>query len=135
MENIKKILVGYNNSPESNAALSLAGQLANFFKARLIIIRSMEGGTREKVQEVEAATAALDEAFRSMSAKGITCEVEQTVRGLSPGADLVAYAKENEIDLIAVGIEKKSRMQKLILGSTAQYIILNAPCPVVTVKL
>jgi nucleotide-binding universal stress UspA family protein len=134
MENIKKILVGYNNSPESNAALALAGQLASFFKARLIIVLSMEGGAREKVQDVEKATAVLDEAYRSMTAKGITCEVQQTVRGLSPGADLVAYARENQVDLIAVGVEKRSRMQKLILGSTAQYIILNAPCPVVTVK-
>jgi nucleotide-binding universal stress UspA family protein len=33
-----------------------------------------------------------------------------------------------------VGIEKRSRTQKLLLGSTAQFIILKAKCPVVTVK-
>ncbi len=38
------------------------------------------------------------------------------------------------LDQIFVGIEKKSRTRKLLLGSTAQYIILKASCPVITVK-
>jgi nucleotide-binding universal stress UspA family protein len=31
-------------------------------------------------------------------------------------------------------VEKRSKAQKILLGSTAQYIILKAPCPVLTVK-
>jgi nucleotide-binding universal stress UspA family protein len=53
---------------------------------------------------------------------------------LSPGEDIVKFAEDNAIDFIFVGIEKKSRAQKILLGSTAQYIILKAGCPVVTVK-
>jgi nucleotide-binding universal stress UspA family protein len=134
MENFKKILVGYNDSPQSKAALELAGQLARLSKAHLIIVISMEGGSREKLKDIENARESLDEALRLMSTKGITCEVHQTARGLSPGEDLVAYAKENQVDVIAVGVKKKSKAQKIILGSTAQHIILNAPCPVLTVK-
>jgi nucleotide-binding universal stress UspA family protein len=44
------------------------------------------------------------------------------------------YAKEKAIDLIVVGVEKRSKTQKILLGSTAQFIILKAPCPVLTVK-
>jgi nucleotide-binding universal stress UspA family protein len=55
-------------------------------------------------------------------------------RGLTPGEDLVRFAEENQIDRIFVGIEKKSRTSKLILGSTAQFVILKAPCPVITTK-
>jgi nucleotide-binding universal stress UspA family protein len=55
-------------------------------------------------------------------------------RGLAPGEDLVKFAEENQIDQIYVGIEKKSKTSKLLLGSTAQYVILKAPCPVITVK-
>jgi nucleotide-binding universal stress UspA family protein len=33
-----------------------------------------------------------------------------------------------------VGIEKKSKTRKMLLGSTAQYVILKSPCPVVTAK-
>jgi nucleotide-binding universal stress UspA family protein len=39
-----------------------------------------------------------------------------------------------KIDLIFLGIVKKSKVGKLLFGSTAQYVILHAPCPVVTVQ-
>jgi CheY-like chemotaxis protein len=54
--------------------------------------------------------------------------------GLSAGEDLVKFAQENDIDQIFLGIRKKSRAQKAILGSTARHVILKAPCPVTTVK-
>ena len=56
------------------------------------------------------------------------------IRGLSPGEDLVNFAKENEVDEIIVGVKRRSKVGKLILGSTAQYVILEASCPVVSVK-
>jgi nucleotide-binding universal stress UspA family protein len=46
----------------------------------------------------------------------------------------VQFAEENKIDLIVVGIRRRSRVQKLVFGSNAQYAILEAPCPVLTVK-
>jgi len=46
----------------------------------------------------------------------------------------IASGVENDIDQIYVGIRKKSRTSKLILGSTAQFIILKAGCPVTSVK-
>ena len=54
--------------------------------------------------------------------------------GLTPGEDLVEFAREHGSDEIIVGVERRSKVSKLLLGSTAQFVILNAPCPVVTVK-
>jgi nucleotide-binding universal stress UspA family protein len=56
------------------------------------------------------------------------------VRGLEAGEDLVRFAKEEEIDEIYIGIKKRSKVGKFIFGSTAQYVILEAHCPVVTIK-
>ena len=69
-----------------------------------------------------------------MNSQSITTEVFQTARGMSPGEDLVRLATEQAVDLIIVGVEKRSRAQKLLLGSTAQYVILKAPCPVLSTK-
>lgn len=44
------------------------------------------------------------------------------------------FEKENEIDEIVIGVKRRSKVGKLLFGSNAQYIILQAHCPVVTVK-
>ena len=129
-----QILVGYNGSAESKAAVKLAGELAIPLDARVLVMTSMEGGTREKPEDISKAQAHLNEARRIMLAQGVPCEVFQSVRGLSPGEDMVDYAGRHDVDLIVVGVEKRSRTQKILLGSTAQFIILKAPCPVLTVK-
>ncbi len=95
---------------------------------------SMEGGAGEKVEDINQAEQNLREAKDFFEEQGVECETHQMARGLTPGEDLVRFAEENQIDQIFVGIEKKSRTSKLILGSTAQFVILKAPCPVITTK-
>ncbi len=129
-----KFLVGYNGSVEAKAALSLARDFAKTFNAQVLVMSSMEGGAGEKVEDINQAEQNLREAKDFFNEQGVECETHQMARGLTPGEDLVKFAAENQIDQIFVGIEKKSRTSKLILGSTAQFVILKAPCPVITVK-
>lgn len=128
------ILVGYNGSAAAKAAVRLTGDLARSLEARVQVMISMEGGPRERPEDIAQAEAHLGEARRLMTADGVSCEVFQSARGMAPGEDVVDYARHNGVDLIVVGVEKRSRTQKILLGSTAQYIILKAPCPVLTVK-
>lgn len=129
-----KYLVGYNGSEESKAALSLARTYAESFGARVYVVASMGGGTSEKVENIGKAAHDLAIAEKFLKEKGVACESHQLARGMSPGEDLIRFAVENDIDQIFIGVEKVSRTQKIIVGSNAQYIILKAPCPVVTVK-
>jgi nucleotide-binding universal stress UspA family protein len=129
-----KFLVGYNGSVEAKAALSLAGNFAKIFKATVIVMASLEGGPAEKIEDITRAEQNLREAEQFLDEQGVECETHQMARGLAPGEDLVKFAEENQVDQIYVGIEKKSRTGKLLLGSTAQYVILKAPCPVITAK-
>jgi len=129
-----KLLVSYNGTNESEAALELAKTHAKIFDARLLVVSSSEGGKGEKPEDINKIKGDLEDMQKNISADGIECEVEQLARGLTPGEDIVLFAEENDIDQIYVGIRKKSRTSKLILGSTAQYIILKAKCPVTSVK-
>jgi nucleotide-binding universal stress UspA family protein len=129
-----KFLVGYNGSAEAKAALSLAGNFAKIFKATVIVMVSLEGGPGEKIEDITRAEQNLREAKQFLEEQGIQSETHQMARGLAPGEDLVKFAEEKHVDQIYVGIEKKSRTGKLLLGSTAQYVILKAPCPVITAK-
>ena len=129
-----KFLLGFNGSEEAKAALTLAREHAAAFGAKVYIITSMGGGRGEKPEEIGKSNRDLQFAENFLREKGVACETVQLARGLSPGEDMVSFAKEHGVDQIFVGIEKKSRTQKLLLGSTAQYIILKAPCPVVSVN-
>ncbi|HCY87996.1 MAG TPA: response regulator receiver protein [Desulfobacteraceae bacterium] len=129
-----KILVGYDGGEVGRMALSLARDMAGIRSAFVYVVTSMTGGSSERRADIEKAEKGLEFARIFMENSGIQCECQQSVRGLSAGEDLVKFAKENDIDHIFLGIRKISRAQKAILGSTARYVILKAPCPVTTVK-
>ena len=84
--------------------------------------------------EIEKAERGLEWAKSLFVEKNIPCATHLMIRGLSPGEDLVNFAKDNNADEIIVGVKRRSKVGKLILGSTAQYVILEANCPVVSVK-
>ena len=129
-----KFLVAYTGSRESKAALELAGRMAKPANASVIVMTSMEGGAGEKADQVGQAEYELNWAQRFLREQGVVGEVQHFARGMAPGEDVVRFIEENRIDHVFIGIEKKSRTRKLFMGSTAQYIILKAPCPVTCVK-
>lgn len=129
-----KFLVAYNGSKEAKSALALARDYAKLFQAKIIVMTSMEGGSAETADEVGKAEYELNWALNFLKEAGIAGEVQSFARGLTPGEDIVRYVEENGVDQVYVGIEKKSKTRKLFMGSTAQYVILKAPCPVICVK-
>jgi nucleotide-binding universal stress UspA family protein len=133
-EHNMKYLVGYDGGDAAKRALELACAQARKSGALVYVVSSMAGGRREAPKDIEAVEKALQWAKDTLLKAHVQCETIQLVRGLSPGEDLVKFAEDNNVDRIYLGIEKKSRTRKILLGSTAQYIILKGPCPVVTTK-
>lgn len=129
-----KILVGFDGSRVSEAALKLAAKHAQAFDAQILLVQSMTGGPEMLRSDFENAERKLISRKNQFREKKIACESLLSVRGLSPGEDLVRLAKEHTVNEIIVGVRRRSKVGKLVFGSTAQFVILNAPCPVVTVK-
>ncbi len=129
-----KIMVGLDGSRVSEAALELAAAHAQAFDAQILLVQSMVGGPEVPEKDFENTERGLEYQKNQFKNKNIACESLLSVRGLEPGEDLVRLAKEEQVDEIIVGVKRRSKVGKLIFGSTAQYVILNAPCPVVTVK-
>ncbi len=129
-----KYLVGYDAGPASRRALLMAGEQARQSGALVYIVTSMSGGEKEKLDSIRNAEEELRKAKDLLIKMRVQCETIQLARGLTPGEDLVKFATDNNVDFIFLGIEKKSKTSKLLLGSTAQFIILRGPCPVLTTK-
>jgi nucleotide-binding universal stress UspA family protein len=129
-----KYMVGYNGSAAAKNALTLACEEAFKTDALVFVVTSKEGGSSEKVDTIQQVEEDLKEAAAYMKERGIHGETIQLARGFSPGEDLVKFAEDNGIGHIFLGIEKVSRTKKILLGSTAQYVILKGPCPVTTTK-
>ena len=129
-----KILVGFDGSNVAKEALSLAEKHANSFNGAIVLVHSMAGGPEIPRKDFEIAENNLEyEKIRLLDSK-IACESILSVRGLEAGEDLVQLADEKKVDEIIIGVRRRSKVGKLIFGSTAQFVILNAPCPVVSVK-
>lgn len=128
------ILVAYDGTKEAKEAARLATRHAKAFNARIILAYSMVGGPEIPRKEFDQAEKELQTQEILLKEEGVACETLLSVRGMETGEDLVKIAEEKQAEEIIIGIQRKSKVGKLLFGSTAQYIILNAPCPVVTVR-
>ncbi len=129
------ILVAYDGSSAADKGLTLALEQAKVFKATIHLVTSAERTRSEKdLPEVEEAEENLKQAQARLDREGVPCTTHLLIRGMAPGEDVVEYARDNAVDLIVVGVERQSKVGKLVMGSTAQFVILKAPCPVLTVK-
>jgi nucleotide-binding universal stress UspA family protein len=115
------IVVGYSAKPEGRAALKRALSEARLRSAALVVV--------DTSQEAEAGDLAAE-----LAASGITYEI-RTPADVDDSADeLIRIAETTDADFIVIGLRRRSPVGKLLLGSNAQRVLLDAACPVLAVK-
>lgn len=128
------IVVGYVPKPEGRAALRRGAEEAKLRKSRLVVVNSHRGGREFDRDDALESETQLEEVRAELTDAGVDHEVRQLVRGMDPAEDLVAVAEEVAAEFIVIGLRRRSPVGKLILGSNAQRVLLDAPCPVLAVK-
>lgn len=123
------VVVGFIPTAEGRAALDAAIEEATRRDARLVVMVHATRGS-----EQGAIEAAVDEAREILERTEVGHEVRHVQRGNDVADDLVQLAEDSEAELIVIGLRRRSPVGKLILGSNAQRILLDAPCPVLAVK-
>jgi nucleotide-binding universal stress UspA family protein len=129
-----RILVGYDGSNAAKEALKLTKKFAGALDAKVDVVTSMAKATEGEQDIVLQAEKWLEYAQSIFEKDKIDCATHLLIRGLSAEEDIVKFAEDNSIDLIVVGVKRRSKVGKIIMGSTAQYVIIKAPCPVLTIK-
>jgi nucleotide-binding universal stress UspA family protein len=112
MMSVKRILVAYDFSAASQAALKYARELATILDARLYVLHVKE---RDQPQLPTESTVHPDLELRSGT----------------PGVEIVRYASEHDIDLIVMGTHGRHGAHALT-GSVTEKVVHTSPCPVLT---
>ncbi|NKX56404.1 universal stress protein [Arthrobacter mobilis] len=120
------VVIGYTSTPEGRQALASGMEEALLRKTSLLIVnidRSHHDLDDEEQQSMR----------EQLSAVGMDLHIESSVLA-DPGDRLIQVAQQHGSRLIVLGIRHRSMVGKLLLGSTAQRVILEATCPVMAVK-
>ena len=126
------IVVGYSPAPAGHAALRLGLDEARLRGGRVVVVNSSRGDAPvDKRYVTPDEVAGLE---RELDESGVSWTLRQPVRGHDACEEILAVALEVGADLIVVGLRHRSPVGKLIMGSTAQGVLLDAACPVLTVK-
>jgi len=129
-----KIVVGFIDSPEGNAAINRSAEEAKLREGSLVIVNSKHGAHHEKAKDYVTMSKALDDLTKRLTDAGVDHDVHEYVRGNTPAADLIQAVKEHNAEMIVIGIRKRSATGKMLLGSNALEILHDAPVPVLCVK-
>ena len=126
------ILAGYIPTPEGLAAVNHAVAQAQRDNARLVVVNAVHHGDYADPNFAEGPE--LDALEKRLAEAGVPHEIRQPTEDTAAGESILAVAREVGADLIVIGMRRRSPVGKLITGSTAQQILLDAECPVLAVK-
>lgn len=129
-----KILLSYDGHESSKKVLEFAQKHAIAFHAQLDVVTVVTRESNDQHEDIEEAEKILEKAMRSCKKKEIDCETKLLIKEGTPGEALIMHANENDYDQIIIGIRRTSQLSKMLLGSNAQYVILNAQCPVLSIN-
>ena len=126
------IVVGYVPTPQGEAALAAAIAEASRREEPLHVLNTARGDTLSDPRYASEDT--LDEVRARLAQAGVGFEIQQLVRGHEAAEEIVEVADRLNASLIVIGLRRRTPTGKLITGSQAQRILLDANCPVLAVK-
>ncbi len=134
-----KILLFCKNTKANAEALEIAVEQAKAFKGSVSLVGCIAEKPEIPSDVAEEIIKKAEESQQEYIEKiftpaGIDCTSDVIMTTASFGEEIVQYAENNDIDIIIMGIQKRSKVGKVFFGSSSQYIILEAPCKVLTVQ-
>jgi len=127
---IRKILVGYDGSEDSEKAVSLATDLAAKYDATIIICHSF--GHMPMTAKPSEVRRLINPVVERLTKMGITALV--AIPDEVPAQGILAAADEHHADLIVMGGRGRGTFANLLLGSTSERVLRYAKVPVLIAR-
>lgn len=140
----RNILVAYDFSKDSEQAFSTSLSIAQEFESNLHIVHVVEPTAYKDFLKFPGAPGEpLPRDIHDSLKEGLLelvpmeafnwCEIQAEILVGKPYAEIVSYAGEKGIDLIALGVRGHGKVEEVLVGSTTDRVIRRAPCPVLSV--
>lgn len=126
------VVCGYVPTPEGKAALRAALDEADRRGEDLAVLNTTRGDAL--VDPRYASDDDLGEVRELLGESGVPYTLDQRVTGHGGAADLLDLARERSASVIVIGLRRRTPTGKLLFGSAAQQILLEADAPVLAVK-
>jgi len=129
------IMVAYDGSEASKDALAIAKAHAKAFNEEIEVVRAEERSADLDYSNISRLEQKLENEINAlMNGENIPFTTTLLVSSSTAGEEIVRHLTVKNSREICLGVRRRSKVGKLLFGSTAQYVILNAPCPVVTIQ-
>jgi nucleotide-binding universal stress UspA family protein len=136
VEPIQRILCPVDFSATSAHAFAFAERLALSLSSQLLLLHVSD---REPAYTVagqqSAADSELHRQLEGVRPRSLSVAVEHVLHSGVPGEVICWLAENRRCDLIVMGTHGRQGLMHLLLGSVAEYVMRNARCPVLTVRL
>ena len=126
------ILVGYVPTPEGTAALAAATERALRRGSHLAVLNT--GPEGNYADPAYASEADIDAVEAELTRLGVDHSIIRPNDDLTVAESILDHAEHLGAELVVIGVRRRSPVGKLVTGSTAQSVLLNADCPVLAVK-
>ena len=127
---MSKILLAYVPSATSEAAFDFAVEEAERRDASLLVLAS------ERAHDPRKARGVTDQRplQERLEETGLGFELRTVPKRDDPADDILDAVEHDDVDLVILGIRKRTPIGKILLGSTSQRVAIESPVPVVMVK-
>ena len=129
------VIVGYLSSERGRKALEVGIAEAKLRKTDLVVVHSLRGAGKSDDEDVIQSDRDLTDLDDLLKKEGVVFTIHNYVRGNEPAQDIVQAAKDLGGELIVIGLRQRTSAGKFLLGSNAHDILMDAPCPVLTVRV
>lgn len=126
------VVCGYVPTPQGRAALMAALDEADRRGEAVHVVNTSRGDAF--VDPRYAGADDLAEVRRLLEESGVPFTLDQQVTGHDGADGVLAAAQEHRASVVVIGLRRRSPTGKLLFGSVAQRVLLEADCPVLGVK-
>lgn len=138
---MKRILVPFDFSAQSHAALAWATSMARALPAKITLLyihsaagKAAQSGTKKSIGPLEQARKRLEQ-LKHVSSNQLPQEFERVVVRGKPAKKIAEYVNEHRFDYVVIGTHGRSGLGRALIGSVAEQVVRNSRVPVFCVKL